>query len=320
MTSNRLLSRARDSANVDRLALSRAQHFQSRENRPKSQSDEEVDGASDWSDSDRECCPLSDFEYNEDEQKFFPQMSHSHISRINDSTLPIIIDSTTSTRISFESITDKPKEHIYKKSSATSKQSQPPLLPARRIQRKEVSSGRTATTTNSQLSYIPRYRKAAAPPSPTRVNLRRETTCTSTSSNTYLSKESINSSFHSQDERPILSPNLSQTSAPRVYETKKIFIDDSDYGRRTDVTSTRPGRTQSRQKWGTIVHPPFPLGYQQVSPEHVTQVVERLSSPVRCRERHTPVQTPSKRYLSVEETDALVSISSRSERFPMFVL
>lgn len=304
MSSDRLLSRARDSAKItkiDRLALSRAQHFQSRENR--SESDDEVDGVSDWSDSDRECCPLSDFECYEEEQMLLPQISHSHII---ETALPVITDSNTSTRISFGSNNDKPKDHIYKKSSGNSKQNQAPLLPARRAQRKDVSSGRTTTTTNSQLSYIPRYRKAAAPSSPTRLYSRRETTCTSLSSNTHLSKDSINSSFHSQDERQIFSPNLSHTSAPRVYEMKRTLADDSHYGRLLDATPTRPTRAQSRQKWGTIVHPPFPLGYQHVTPEQVTQVVERLSSPVRCRERHTPVQTASRRYLSVEQTDALV--------------
>ena len=307
MTSNRILSRPTDYSAapiMDRLALSRAQHFQSRENRPKSVSDDEVDAVSDWSDSDQECCPLSDFESNIDdeylpENKFLPNISQPKISPTTETPLPIINDSTTSTRISFTNENEKPKEELNRKSSVQSiksrQQSQTPLLPARRIQ------------TNSQLSNTSRYRKIISP-SPTRLHLCRETTSTSSSSNTHLIKDSSSSSFHSHDDnqnsRPaVISPNLSQTSVPRVYEIKKIFVDDYDYGR---LTSTRTSQARGRQKWGTIVHPPFPLGYQQVSPEHVTHVVERLSSPVRCRERHTPIQAPSKRYLSVEETEALV--------------
>ena len=188
------------------------------------------------------------------------------------------------------------------------------MLPARRIQTKQTSPRRPSTrsTANSQLSTTNNYKTTTA--SPIRFNLRRETTSTSIISNTHLMKDptsSSNSSFHSHDDnhnqRQVLSPNLSQASVPRAYEIKKIFIDDYDYGRLTNLPSTRPSRPSSRQKWGTIVHPPFPLGYQQIPPEQVTQAVERLSSPLRCRERHTPLQTPSKRYLTVEETDALVN-------------
>ncbi len=162
--------------------------------------------------------------------------------------------------------------------------------------------------------------------------LRRETTSTHISSNTPLIKDSTvspNSSFHSNDEnvnhqRSIVSPNLSQTSTitghvPRVYELKKLFVDDYDYGRLTDVSTLKAIPSRSRQKWGTIVHPPFPLGYQQIPPEQVTQAVERLASPVRCRDRHTPVHTPSKRYLSVEETDALVKTMASSVDLLMFL-
>ena len=310
MSTNRITIRTRDST-VDHLALSRAQHLQSRENRPKSISDDEVDAISDWSDSDRECSPLSDFEYNTDfddkdypqqENKLLPEISHVHASRVIETPLPIIDDSNTSTRISFTNEHEKRKHQISKRSSSISvkqtKQSQTPLLPARRMPKKEISNSK-------QIPYTPRYRKTNAA-SPTRLYLRRENTSTSTSSN----KDSTNSSFQSHDDhqnsRQVISPNLSLASVPRVYEIKKIFADDSDYGRLTEISVTRPSRPQSRQKWGTIVHPPFPLGYQQMGPDQVTQAVERLSSPLRCRERHTPIHTPSKRYLSVEETQALV--------------
>lgn len=294
---------------VDRLALSRAQHLQFRAQRPKSISDDEIEAMSDWSDSDRECCPLSDFEsnlYDDDfiEEKKLPSILSEHIpSRPLETPIAIIDNSLTSTQISFTHENDKIKEEKPPKPSITSiKSRQVPLLPARRQQINRSGN-------SSQLSYTSRYRKTISP-SPTRLQQRRETASTSTSLNTHLTKESSSSSFHSQDEqnriRQIVSPNLSQASVPRAYEIKKIFVDDSDYGRLTDVSSTRPVQPRNRQKWGTIVHPPFPLGYQQVSPEHVTQVVERLSSPMRCRERHTPIQTPSKRYLSVEETEALV--------------
>ncbi|CAF4397904.1 unnamed protein product, partial [Didymodactylos carnosus] len=57
----------------------------------------------------------------------------------------------------------------------------------------------------------------------------------------------------------------------------------------------------------TIVHPPFPLGYQRTTYEQVVDVVERLNSPMRCKHSHTPSQSPSKKYLSVDETDALIN-------------
>jgi hypothetical protein len=314
MATDCILSQPRDYSTIstiDRLTLSRTQHFQSRENRPKSVSDDEIDAVSEWSDSDQECCPLSDFESNIDgngnyhdipfdENKLLPEISHSNVLRITETPLPIINDSTTSTRIVFTNENDKFKQKIYRKPS------QAPLLPARRIQTKGKVPNRSSN--NFQLSYT-RYRKTITA-SPTRFNVRREITSTTNISNTHLTKDSSNSSFHSHDDnqslRPIISPTCSQTSVPRIYEMKKSFVDDYDYGRLTDLSSTRLSRPISRQKWGTIVHPPFPLGYQHIAPEQVTQAVERLSSSLRCRDRHTPIQTPSKRYLSVEETDALV--------------
>ena len=341
---------------MDRLALSRAQHLKSRDNRAKSISDDEIDAISDWSESDRECCPLSDFEstsnvdpthgtnrynisFDDDDdggEEFYQQLPNEtslleKVLRLEETPVPVIDDSTTSTRISFSSDLDKSKEInlepiITKKPPIQiRKQSQPSLLPARRIQTKEISP-RRMTTTNAYVlsqsnnsSSSSRHRKLITPPHPPRYYLRRELTTTSTTFHTSLPKESTgspNTSFHSHDDngnlpRQIVSPNFSQTSTnnalvPRVYELKKLFVDDYDYGRLTDVSTAKTIPARNRQKWGTIVHPPFPLGYQQIPPEQVTQAVERLSSPVRCRERHTPVQTPSKRYLSVEETDALV--------------
>lgn len=307
-----------ESSATDRLALSRAQHLQLRAQRPKSISDDEIDAISDWSDSDRECCPLSDFESNLYEDDFIVEKKLPNIllenipSRKMETPVTIIDDSLTSTQISFMHENEKETlkvDKVTKMTMSSIKIRQTPLLPARRQQNKEIQPTNRSGN-SSQLSYTSRYRKPISP-SPTRFYQRRETTSTSASSNTHLTKDSSSSSFHSQDEqnhaRHIVSPNLSQASVPRAYEIKKIFVDDSDYGRLTDVSSTRSSQPRNRQKWGTIVHPPFPLGYQQVSPDHVTQVVERLSSPVRCRERHAPIQTPSKRYLSVEETEALIS-------------
>jgi hypothetical protein len=342
MTSKRLPSLARDyssGSTIDRLALGRAQHFQTRESRPKSVSDDEVDAISDWSDSDRECCPLSDFESTSDidrtgnHKNYYDipfdeyKLSRSNtpilstdVLHVNELPLPIIDDSTTSTRISFTSETEKPKQRYVKNTSVNSvqtrKQLQPPLLPRRRTQTNQVSPRRS--TTNSQLSYSSRNHKTVTP-SPSRLYLRRETTSTSMSSSIHIPRDSRlspNSSLYSHEkslyddnhnQRQILSPNFSQTSSvPRVYEIKKLFVDDYDYGRLTDASRTKTGTTRGPQKWGTIVHPPFPLGYQHVTSEQVTQAVERLASPVRCRDRHTPIQSSSKRYLSVEETDALV--------------
>ncbi|CAF1257914.1 unnamed protein product, partial [Didymodactylos carnosus] len=58
---------------------------------------------------------------------------------------------------------------------------------------------------------------------------------------------------------------------------------------------------------GTIVHPPFPLGYQRTTYEQVVDVVKRLNSPMRYKHSHTPSQLPSKKYLSVDETDILIN-------------
>jgi hypothetical protein len=318
MASHRIPSRTQDYSNVstmDRLALSRAQHFRSRENRPKSVSDDEVDAVSDWSDSDRECCPLSDFEtisnddINEDYNDI-PFDEDNTLLHIPETPLPIIYDSTTSTRISFTNENEKSKQQSDKKPSISSilnrKQSQAPLLPARRIQAKEVTPNHSRT--NSQFSYISRYNKTTTTPISTRLCSRRETISTTNTSSTHSTKDSrlSNSSFHVHDQRQSVSPSFSQTLVPRAYEIKKIFVDDYDYGRLTEPSAIRQPRPPSRQKWGTIVHPPFPLGYQHIAPEQVTQAVERLSSPARCRDRHTPIQTPTKRYLSIEETDALV--------------
>ncbi|CAF1453268.1 unnamed protein product, partial [Rotaria sordida] len=341
MTSHHSPFQTRDQTNVsatDRLALSRAQHLQLRENRPKSFSDDEIDAVSDWSDSDRECCSLSDLESistnddteggNEDNNKnklseeispsnsLLLSKNHIHVTEIPYS---IIDDSTTSTRISFTNEIEKSKEQFNKNTSVNSiqlrKQSQQPLLPARRIEIKQVSPHCLSTRPiiTSQLSYTSRNNKKIIP-NPTRIYLRRETTSTTISLNTHLTKDSAVSSIYSfqnhddnQNQRQIISPNFSQTSVPRAYEIKKIFVDDYDYGRLTDIPSTRSSQSRSRQKWGTIVHPPFPLGYQHITPEQITRAVDRLSNPVRCRDRHTRIETPSKRYLSAEETGALIN-------------
>ena len=148
MTSNHIPSRTRDYSNaatIDRLAQSRAQHLQTRENRAKSVSDDEVDAVSDWSDSDRECYPLSDFEStsnvdgdfydipfddDNDENKLTQEIFHTNrpslsnkIFHVNETLLPVIDDSTTSTRISFTCETEKPKEEFNKKTSVNSEQS-----------------------------------------------------------------------------------------------------------------------------------------------------------------------------------------------------
>lgn len=338
---------SKEPIHMDRLALSRAQHLKSRDNRPKSISDEEIDAISDWSESDRECCALSDFEstsnvdgahavnrydvsFDDDEgdQRLPIETDVLEKSlRLEETPLPVINDSTTSTRISFSSDMEKNKEQHLEQITPKKppiqirQQSQPALLPARRIQGKEASPRRMTTTNTYVLppQSFSRNRKPITPNS-TRYYPRRELTMTSTTFHTPAPKESTvspNTSFHSNEDninlpRHIVSPNFSQTSTnnslvPRAHEFKKLYVDDYDYGRLTDVATVKAIPARNRQKWGTIVHPPFPLGYQQISPEQVTQAVERLSSPVRCRDRHTPVQTPSKRYLSVEETDALVT-------------
>ncbi|CAF1339959.1 unnamed protein product [Didymodactylos carnosus] len=129
-------------------------------------------------------------------------------------------------------------------------------------------------------------------------------------------KETIspNNSFQSNDKTIVdetikerASPNFSLNSTvieysripTRAYELKRLMVD--DWGRLTDTTNIQ--RVPSR----TIVHPPFPLGYQRATHEQVVDVVERLNSPVRCRLSHTPSQSPTKKYLSIEETDALIN-------------
>lgn len=330
---------------MDRLAFSRAQHLQLKESRPKSISDDETDGALDWSDSDRECCPLSDFESisNNDEtdrsrdfnykslddntikNEISQKPSPSNMPLVSSDQLPVaeipystIDDSTTSTRISFTSDMEKPKVQSAKTTPVNSmqlrRQPQTPLLPARHIPKNQMSSRGVSTSSaiNAPLPYSLQNRKTTSK-TPTRFYLHRENTSTIASLNTQLTKDSNVSStysFQSHDDnhnqRQMISPNFSQSSVPRAYEIKKIFIDDYDYGRLTDISSIRPSRPVSRQKWGTIVHPPFPLGYQHIAPNQITKVVERLANPARCRDRHTSIETPSKRYLSAEETDALV--------------
>ncbi|CAF0812550.1 unnamed protein product [Didymodactylos carnosus] len=129
---------------------------------------------------------------------------------------------------------------------------------------------------------------------------------------------SPNSSFQSQEKlvddvrQGRASPNYSLNSTvidysrvPRAYELKKLFPDTYDWGRVTNPTK-RERISCNRQKWGTIVHPPFPLGYQRATHEQVVDVVGRLNSPTRCKHPHRPSQSLSKKYLSVEETDALI--------------
>ncbi|CAF2479564.1 unnamed protein product [Rotaria sp. Silwood2] len=341
-------------SDADRLTLSRAQHLKTHNNRLKSVSDDEVDAISDWSESDRECCPLSDFEstsnvdginasnhydvsfddYDDEIDQRLPiePTLLENVLRLNETPLPKINDNTSTTCLSYSNDTQKPKQQqqIREQTSTiktkklpihNEKQFQAPLLPARRIHNKQVSPHRSTANAHvlPQTTNLSRNHKTITPNS-SRYYLQRETTSTSTTSNTQLITESTsspNSSFHSNEEnhshqRHLASPNLSQTSitnsfVPRAYEVKKLFVDDYDYGRLTDVSTIRTIPARNRQKWGTIVHPPFPLGYQQVTPERVTKSVQRLTSPVRCRDRHTPIQTPSKRYLSVEETDALIN-------------
>jgi hypothetical protein len=338
MTSTRRQSVTREHANVstiDRLALSRAQHLQSRENRPKSISDDEDGSISDWSDSDRECDVLTDFEsttdirendgdrhfydvpFDEDnKENKFSQLTNGF--RVGQIPLSYVDDSAASTQVSFPIETEISKQQFGRKPSISSirsrKQPQPPLLPARRIQAKPISPYHSVTrsTTNIQLSSSLRNPKPTITPTSTRPYFHRENTSSSINFNSQLTDSLLSSHnlFYNHDNnlnrRQITSPSSSQASIPRAYEIKKIFVDDYDYGRLTDSSSTRPSQSRSRQKWGTIVHPPFPLGYQHIAPEQVTQAVERLATPVRCRDRHTHIPTSSKRYLSVEETDALV--------------
>ena len=135
---------------LDRLALSRAQHLEYRE---KNEDEEEL---SDWSESDRECCPVSDGEL--DDENF----------------LPTTTNTTTATPIFIERKATPIVEY-------TKKFTKTPLLPARRLLPSRNQQNRT---------------------------------------------QSINSSALSHEEitrGPTASPNLSQISVSRLYETKKIF-------------------------------------------------------------------------------------------------
>ena len=347
---------------TDRLALSRAQHLKFHNNRLKSVSDDGNDVVSDWSESDRECCPLSDFEsasnfdgtkpydmsYDDDEvgQKLtLESMESENILRSNETLLLKTNDNNTNTAITYTSISNtaqqqKPKQQQISTISTKKplikiqRQYQQPLLPNRRIQTQQVSSRHLTANSHvlPQTTSLLRNRKTDTPNS-TQVYLRRETTLTNASLNSQLIIESVlspSSSFHSNEDNQnhqqyAASPSLSQASGthhlvPRVYELKKIFVDDYDYGRLTDASAIKSTPSRNRQKWGTIVHPPFPLGYQHVSAEQVTQVVQRLASPSRCRDRHTPVQTQSKRYLSVKETEALVRKKKKEEIMNRFDL
>ena len=297
---------------TDRLALSRAQHLQSRNHRPKSISDDEVDSISDWSESDRECCPLSDYECQSNRDG---NCSDHHYDGPFDND-----------RLSRKATgREKPKQQQAKTSyrlnekvpAQPPKRPSPPLLPARRIQVKPASPHRPVPIAHliSPSGGLSRDQRTVTP-NPARFHMHRESLVASKTSaydSTVSATMSSNDGTHGH--RATASPNFSQTSMsnsfiPRVYDVKKLFVDDHDFGRLIDASNSKGLLPRNRQKWGTIVHPPFPLGYQQTTPEHVTQVVERLSSPVRCRDRHTPAQTPSKRYLSVEETDALVNQSA----------
>lgn len=358
-----------ENTDLDHLTMSRVQHLRTHHNRLKSISDEEGDAISDWSESDRECCPLSDFEstsnvdgtnlgnrydftFDDDEEndeidQRLPTDSTflENVLHLSETPVPKSTDhNTVSCLTSFDETKkfkhQQPQNNRYyhyqqqqhpvqerisntisrKPSIRNERPPQSPLLPARRISSKQVSPRRSTTNTYvlPQTTTISRNRKTITSSS-TRYCLQRETTSTSTTLTNPILNESTtspNSSFHSNEDnhihqRHLASPNLSQASitnslVPRVYELKKIFVDDYDYGRLTDLAATKAVPPRNRQKWGTIVHPPFPLGYQQVTPEQITQSVQRLASPSRCRDRHTPIATPSKRYLSVEETDALV--------------
>ncbi|CAF0825861.1 unnamed protein product [Adineta steineri] len=338
---------------TDRIALSRAQHLKSRTNRPRSISDDETDAISDWSESDLECSPVSDIDSTSNNDEITDYHYHNipfdddggpiderlprepilleNILRLNETPLPVINGSPTNSRTSFSCEVGKPKQQEQQQSSnvniekspiQTRKQLQTPLLPARRIQSKQVSP-RQSTANSHVLPQTPNlsYNRKTITANSSRLYLRRGTTSTNISSNTQSTKESTlssSSSLHSNDDnhshqRHIsTSPISSQTSTShgvlsRIYEVKKVYVDGYDYGRLSDVSAVKTIPPRSRQKWGTIVHPPFPLGYQQITSEQLTHAVERLASPVRCRDRHTPVQSSSKRYLSVEETEALIN-------------
>jgi hypothetical protein len=322
---------------ADRLALSRAQHRQSRVNRPKSVSDDddEIDGASDWSDSDRECCPLSDIEsmpnmhgsmhehvyatpFDTDPTNSRLQEELSHVDRtsssMNNSSKSSAAIDDHDYRVTHVDQLERSRPLFIKNTRMRGAQiqnsSQMPLLPARRNQSKHLltqsrSSSRSQAyshqTSSSSLSRLHLCRGA------TSVNAGLTTTFTKDSRvSSHNSIDSHDKSFGDEQQRD-LSPNSFQPSfASRVYEAKKVFVDDADYGRLTDTNNVRTLAPGSRQKWGTIIHPPFPLGYQHMTPEQVTQSVKRLASPIRRSDQHTTAQNPSKRCLSIDETEALV--------------
>ncbi|UJR10086.1 hypothetical protein I4U23_014308 [Adineta vaga] len=331
MINNRVQPRSRDYSNVstiDRLAANRTQHLQSRENRSSLVTDNEIDVISDWSDSDREYDLLSDFEsitscLDNDPKKNYKHMPYnkenqltqniSPLTRPIETSVPFINDSDTSTQISFVIKPEKPRQRYVKNQSintiqARNKYFQTPLLPGRRNSSKQTPShpsiNRSTTTVQPSNSKLNTQNQV-------RSSLSRENTSNNSFNDRMRTDSSIatHSSFHTNDESmnrgQTTSPDFSHTSISRTYEMKKLSVD--DYGRLIDTSNTRSSQPRGRQKWGTIVHPPFPLGYQQVSYEQVVQVVERLTSPVRCRDRHTPLPSATKRYLSIEETDALIN-------------
>jgi hypothetical protein len=335
-------------ATIDRLALSRAQHFQSNYKRLTSISHnnnnnndhhEQIESMSDWSESACESYSLSDFDLASNHDEIPMNISndglvdHDHDSYEKTTIesklfehMPIVCETrayaaTYDVHEDNRQLTyanDIERLHVRVKPNSRRTTVLPaPLLPARRIQSKQSSNVHLSANTPvlGSMHVQARSRKTTSSP----YGLHREITSTSTNSNQTLRHDSLasipsrlskNDDIH-QSPLPVTSPLPSHTSmsnacVSRIYELKKSFVDDYDYGRLTQSSAVKTIPERNRQKWGTIVHPPFPLGYQQVTSEQVTHVVQRLSSPVRTRDRRTPVQTPSKRYLSVEETDALV--------------
>ncbi|CAF0875948.1 unnamed protein product [Didymodactylos carnosus] len=137
----------------------------------------------------------------------------------------------------------------------------------------------------------------------------KDTTIIASPNSSFLSHEKSMDGIQQQRTSPNYSLNstvIAYSQVPKAYELKKLIPDTYDWGRVTDTTTSERVPC-NRQKWGTIVHPPFPLGYQRATYEQVVDVVERLNSPMRCKHSHTPSQSPSKKYLSVEETDALIN-------------
>lgn len=278
---------------IDRLALSRAKHLEKRDEKTKSYTDDEIDAISDWSDSDRECCPLTDFELESNLDE-----SIDELNIFNPKKISFVQPSVTTTTLSNQSETDKTTRQQYIKKSQQQKSNNVPLLPARRTQNRQFLARRSSirsTTTTSQSSFS----------SQTTKNRRREVR---------EHRFSPNSSIYS-NEKSLLDDhqprrNISPSSGTRTCESRRHHLDDNEYGRITEIASRKSSPPRERQKWGTIIHPPFPLGYQQVSSEQLSHVVERLSSPIRRRDRQANGQSPTKRYLTIEETTALVRLCS----------